>query len=71
MLARPLEIRSSPQAMPAQGSSPPVIPKIANGMSRPLQPSPKMSRPMTRTIRASATQPEAARMSTRAVGLMS
>src|SRR6266851_3467821 len=71
MLASPLEIRVSPHAMPAQGRRPPVIPRIANGMSRCRQPSPNKGRPMARTIKARAMLPEADRMSTSAMGLMS
>src|SRR5260370_3178654 len=71
MLANPLEIRVSPHAMPAHGRRPPVIPRIANGMSRCRQPSPNKGRPMARTIKARAMQPEAERMSTSAMGFMS
>src|SRR5712692_7491855 len=71
MLANPLEIRVSPHAMPAHGRRPPVIPRIANGMSRCRQPSPNKGRPMARTIKARAMQPEVERMSTSAMGLMS
>src|SRR5947209_15713874 len=71
MLASPLEIRVSPHAMPAHGRRPPVIPRIANGTSRRRQPSPNNGRPIARTIKARAMQPEAERMSTSAMGLMS
>src|SRR5258706_1318225 len=71
MLANPLEIRVSPQAIPAQGKSPPVMPRIAKGMTRLRQPSPKSERPVTRTITASAMVAETERISTSTTGLMS
>src|SRR5712692_4188065 len=71
MLARPLVIRSSPQAIPDQGISPPPIAITANGISRRFQPGLTSGRRMAATITASVTKPEAERMSTRAVGLMS
>src|SRR5438445_1907868 len=71
MLASPLEIRSSPHAIAAQGSNPPVIPSKTNGMTRPRHPSPNSGRPITRTTRASAMHADAERMSTSTIGLMS
>src|SRR5260370_15563215 len=71
MQARLVEIRVWPHEMPAHGRRRPVIPRIANGMSRCRQPSPNKGRPMARTIKARAMQPEVERMSTSAMGLMS
>src|SRR3981081_3068826 len=71
MLARLLEIRSSPQAIATQGTTALVMAKIANDPSRVLQPSPRRGRPITLTITASARKPEAARSSSSTAGLMS
>src|SRR6202162_3953913 len=71
MLARPLEIRSSPQAIATHGTIALVIAMIANEPNRVLQPSPRRGRPMALTITASATNPDVERMSSNTVGLMS
>src|ERR1700686_2382460 len=71
MLARPLEIRSSPQAIATQGTIAFVIAMIANEPNRVLQPSPRIGRPIARTITASAISPDSERRSSRTVGLMS
>src|ERR1700693_4775537 len=71
MLARPLEIRSSPQAIATQGTIALVIAMIANEPNRVLQPSPRSGRPIALTITASATNPDVERMRRNTVGLMS
>src|SRR4030081_1124178 len=71
MLASPLEIRSSPQAMATHGIRALVTAMIANGTSRFLQPGLKRGRPIARTITTSARQPEAERTSRSTVGAMS
>jgi len=71
MLARPLEIRSSPQAIATQGMIALVIAMIANEPNRVFQPSPRSGRPITFTITTSAISPDTDRMSSRTVGLMS
>src|SRR5450759_226059 len=71
MLARPLEIRSSPQAIATQGTIAFVIAMIAKEPNRVLQPSPRSGRPITLTITARAISPDSERMSSNTVGLMS
>src|SRR5450759_973071 len=71
MLARPLEIRSSPQAIATQGTIAFVIAMIAKEPNRVLQPSPRSGRPIALTITARATNPDSERMSSKTVGLMS
>ena len=71
MLASPLEIRSSPQAIEIQGMTAFVTAMIPKEISRPRHPGLKSRRRRTSTITARATQPEAERKSSRACGLMS
>src|SRR5450759_90270 len=71
MLARPLEILSSPQAIATQGTIAFVNAMIANEPNRVLQPSPRSGRPITLTITARAISPDSERMSSNTVGLMS
>src|SRR5258706_2977195 len=71
MLASPLVILSSPQAIATQGTIALVIAMIANEPNRVLQPAPRRGRPMTLTITARATNPDTERMSSSTVGLMS
>src|SRR6202165_861998 len=71
MLARPLEIRSSPQALAPQGTIAFVIAMIANEPNRVLQPSPRSGRPIALTITASALTPHTERRRSTTVGLMS
>jgi len=71
MLASPLEMRSSPHAMATHGITALVMAMIANGMRRlPSRPA-NIERPVSFMIAASATAPEADRMNTSTVGLMS
>ena len=71
MLARPLEIRSSPHAIAIQGMTALVTAMMAKEMTRPRQPGLNSGRPITSMIRARATKPEAERRSRSEVGLMS
>src|ERR1700704_3633743 len=71
MLARPLEIRSSPHAIATHGTMALVIAMIANEPSRVLQPSPRSGRLITLTMTARAINPDSERRSKTTVGLMS
>src|SRR5258707_2482383 len=71
MLARPLVIRSSPQAIATQGTIAFVTAMIAKEPNRVLHPSPRRGRPIALTITARAINPETERMSSNTVGLMS
>src|SRR5216684_4632003 len=71
MLARPLVIRSSPQAIATHGTMALVTAMIANEPNRVFQPSPRSGRPISLTITARAINPEIERMSSNTVGLMS
>src|SRR5882672_333409 len=71
MLASPLEIRSSPQAIATQGTIALVIAMNANEPRRVRQPGPISGRPIAFTITASPSKPDAERRSTSTVGLMS
>src|ERR1700694_543147 len=71
MLARPLEIRSSPQAIATHGTIAFVIAMIANEPNRVLHPEPRRGRPIALTITARAINPDRERMSSSTVGLMS
>src|SRR6267142_4253383 len=71
MLARPLEMRSSPQALATQGMIALVTAMNANEPRRVLQPGPISGRPIAFTITASPSKPDAERRSSSTVGLMS
>src|ERR1700687_1936209 len=71
MLARPLEIRSSPHAIATHGTIAFVIAMIANEPKRVLQPSPTSGRPIALTITARAINPDTERRRRTTVGLMS
>jgi len=71
MLARPLEIRSSPHAIAIHGTRALVIAMIANEPRRCVQPSLRSGLPIALTITASTTKPEADRKSNSTTGLMS
>src|SRR6266545_1891570 len=71
MLARPLEIRASPQPMATQGITALVTAMIANPTSLPRQPAPNSGRRIASTITARATKPEVERNRSSTVGLMS
>src|SRR6266566_569871 len=71
MLARPLLMCCSPQAIRTQGRSALVIAMMMNGTIRAFQKSPNSRRPVTRMITASVSAPEADLTSTSTVGLMS
>src|SRR5213080_5044723 len=71
MLARPLEIRSSPHPMEIHGMTALVTAMIAKPITRPRHPGPNSGLPRASTIRARATNPEIERKSRSAVGLMS
>src|SRR6266581_9205315 len=71
MLARPLEIRSSPQPMETHGITALVSAMIPNPINLPRHPGPNRGLPRAITITARATNPEAERNRSKAVGLMS
>src|SRR5712692_2945420 len=71
MLARPLEIRSSPQAIATHGTIALVIAMNANEPRRVLHPGPIRGRPIAFTITAGPSKPDAERRSSSTVGLMS
>src|SRR5262245_154727 len=71
MLARPLEIRSSPHAIEIHGMTPLVTAMNTKPNSRPRHPGLKSRRRMNRMITASATQPEAERSSSSTRGVRS
>src|SRR6266568_5641441 len=71
MLASPLVMRSSPQAMAPHGRIALMIAMIAKGRTRLIQPGPSTRFRITVVRTRSATAPEAERTSTRPVGPMS
>src|SRR5690242_18897314 len=71
MLARPLEMVCSPHAMAVHGITALVIAMIPNGISRLLSLPANSDLPDSSMIAASATAPDADRMNTSTVGLMS
>src|SRR5438105_687957 len=71
MLARPLEIRSSPQPMETHGITALVRAMIPKPISLPRQPAPNRGLRRASTITARAMNPEAERKRSNAVGLMS
>src|SRR6266550_2462843 len=71
MLARPLEIRSSPQPMATHGITALVRAMIPKPINLPRHPGPKRGLRRAMTITARATNPEAERNRSKAVGLMS
>src|SRR6266851_8607707 len=70
-LARPLEIRVSPQAIATQGRRALATAMNVNGAILLFQFGPTSGRPIARMITASAMAPDPDRMSTSTVGLMS
>src|SRR6266550_8057066 len=71
MLARPLEIRSSPHPMETHGITALVIAMIPNPINLPRHPGPNSGLRRATTITARAANPEAERNRSKAVGLMS
>ena len=71
MLARPLEILSSPQPIATHGITALVRAMIPKPISLPRHPGPKNGLRSASTISESATKPAAERNRSRAVGLMS
>ena len=71
MLARPLEMRSSPHAMAIHGITALVTAMMANEITRVRQPGPKRGRPRTSRMIARAVKPDVDLNRSRTWGLMS